>query len=50
MTAADAEGFSEAPYLAAEFAVLKAVRGETIRDVKQPSVTSEQSDRVTEES
>lgn len=34
MTAADGEGFSEAPYLAAEFAVLKAMQGEeTIRDV-----------------
>lgn len=46
MTAADAEGFSEAPYLAAEFAVLKAMQGETIRDVnnrqsRQSRVTGE---------
>lgn len=33
MTAESAEGFNEAPYLAAEFAVLRAMRGETIRDV-----------------
>lgn len=32
MTDGNAEGFSEAPYLAAEFAVLRAMRGETIRD------------------
>lgn len=43
MTAADTEGFSEAPYLAAEFAVLKAMQGETIRDVnnRQSRVTEE---------
>lgn len=38
MTAA--EGF-RVPYLAAEFAVLKAMQGETTRDGQQPSVTSE---------
>lgn len=41
MTAA--EGFSEAPYLAAEFAVLQAMQGETTRDVNNRQ--SHQSDR-----
>lgn len=45
MTAENAVGFSEAPYLAAEFAVLRAMRGETIRDVNNRQ--SHQS-RVTE--
>lgn len=44
MAAESAEGFSEAPYLEAEFAVLRAMRGET-RDVNNRQ--SHQS-RVTE--
>lgn len=42
---ADAEHLSEAAYLAAEFAVLKAMQGETIRDIN--NCQSSQS-RVTE--
>lgn len=42
MIAWNAQGFSEAPYLAPEFAVLKAVQGETIRHVINPqSLTSQ---------
>lgn len=45
MTAESAEGFSEAAYLAAEFAVLRAMRGETIRDV---NICQSRQSRVTE--
>lgn len=45
MTTERAEGFSEAPYLAAEFAVLRAMRGETMGDIN--NCQSHQS-RVTE--
>lgn len=45
MTAAYDKGFSGAPYLAAEFAVLRAMQGETIRDVNNRQLRQS---RVTE--